>query len=127
MPGWQLIGDPTQITADLDATMPQEGQTCLYLQNRGNGTATIESETFATPPTGQLVMWVFVRGENVAPNSELRLVFEVDGDRQAVSAIHDAGRQSVAEPLSTRMGCTRLCVSLRRPAARFARQDADQV
>ena len=59
-------------------TMPQDGKTCLYLQNRGNGTATIESNTFATPPTGQLVMLVFVRGQNVAPSSELRLVFETD-------------------------------------------------
>jgi len=79
LPGWQLVGAPNQVTAELDATTPWEGQTCLYLQNRGNGTATIESNTFPTPPTGQLVMCVFVRGENVAPSSELRLVFEADG------------------------------------------------
>jgi hypothetical protein len=79
LPGWQLIGEPSQVTADLDATNPQNGKTCLYLQNRGKGTATIESNSFPTPPTGQLVMLAFVRGENVAPSSELRLVFETDG------------------------------------------------
>ncbi len=79
LPGWQSIGEPSQMTADLDATNPQDGRTCLYLRNRGNGKATIESESFATPPTGQLVMWAFVRGENIAPGSELRLVFEADG------------------------------------------------
>jgi hypothetical protein len=79
LPGWQLVGEPNQVTADLDATKPQDGKTCLYLQNRGNGTATIESNAFATPPTGQLVMLVFVRGENIAPASEVRLVFETEG------------------------------------------------
>lgn len=79
LPGWELIGEPSQVAARLDTTRPQQGNTCLYLVNRGNGTATIESNSFPTPPTGQLVMLAFVRGENVAPASELRLVFETEG------------------------------------------------
>lgn len=80
LPGWRLVGDPSQTSAELDATLPQQGNTCLYLQNRGNGTATLESNTFATPPTGKLMIWVFVRGANVAPNTELRIGFEVDDE-----------------------------------------------
>lgn len=84
LPGWQLVGDST--TAELDATTPRVGKTCLYLGNRDAGArdavGAVESNAFATPPTGQLAMTLFVRGENVGPNTELRLVFEsLRGDR----------------------------------------------
>ncbi len=78
LPGWRLLGKPEEVSAELDLTAPQDGQSCLYLQNRGPNEAILESNTFATPPTGQLMMWVFVRGQEIAPGTELRLGFEVD-------------------------------------------------
>jgi hypothetical protein len=102
LPGWHLVGDPNQMTADLDARMPQDGRTSLHLQNRGNGKATIESETFATPPTGQLMMWVFARGENIGPNTELRLVFEADGVTKPYQQFATLGNS--AEKLSNQWG-----------------------
>jgi hypothetical protein len=105
LPGWQPIGEPSQVTADLDATKPQDGKTCLYLQNRGNGTATVESNSFPTPPTGQLVMLVFVRGENVAPTSELRLVFETDGGAKPFRQFATLGGNGpAARPISSDWG-----------------------
>ncbi len=105
LPGWKLIGDPQQVSADLDATMPQEGRTCLYLKNTGPGVATIESEAFATPPTGQLVMWLFVRGQNVAPDSELRLEFEVDAASAPIRQFTVlGGSRPGATPLNTAWG-----------------------
>ncbi|MEX2093846.1 MAG: hypothetical protein WD971_14265 [Pirellulales bacterium] len=105
LPGWQLVGEPSLVAADLDATLPKEGRSCLYLQNRGNGKATIESESFATPPTGQLVMWVFARGENVAPSTELRLVFEVDGAAQPYRKFTVlGGNRPGANPLTNAWG-----------------------
>jgi hypothetical protein len=80
LPGWQFLGDPTQGAADLDARMPQDGKTCLYLQNRGAGMVSVVSEAFATPPTGQLGMLAFVRGQNVGPNTSVRLVFETEDE-----------------------------------------------
>jgi hypothetical protein len=78
-PGWQLVGNSTQNAAALDATRPKEGKTCLYVQNRAeNNVAVVQSEPFATPATGQLAMAVFIRGENLSPNAELRMVFETD-------------------------------------------------
>ncbi len=104
LPGWQLVGEPSQINADLDATKPQNGKTCLYLQNRGNGTATIESNSFPTPPTGQLVMLVFVRGENVARSSELRLVFETEGAKPFRKFATLGGNGSAATPIASDWG-----------------------
>jgi hypothetical protein len=77
LPGWHLVGDVVGATAELDASQPARGKSCLALSSRGPAVA-IESNTFATPPTGQLLMAVWVRGENLAPESELRIVFESD-------------------------------------------------
>jgi hypothetical protein len=78
--GWRLVDANGKSTAELDATSPQDGTTCILLQNRGaDSIAVLESNAFPTPPTGQLAMWVFVRGQNLGPNSEVRLVFEVEG------------------------------------------------
>jgi hypothetical protein len=103
IPGWQVQGDPAQVAADLDARMPQDGRTALYLQNRGQGMATVESETFATPPTGQLVMRVYVRGENVDPNAEMRLVFETDGETKPHRQFATLGGPR-SQPLNTQWG-----------------------
>ena len=79
VPGWQLAGAPAQIAMSLDATKPMEGKTCLYLQNHSaNSAAVFESDQFTTPPTGQLAMTVYLRGDNLAQASELRMVFETN-------------------------------------------------
>jgi hypothetical protein len=103
LPGWKLLGTAGEISADLDGRNPQEGRSALYLQNTGKGVATVESETFVTPPTGQLVMWVFARGENVAPDTELRLVFEADGATKPYRHIATLGGRHAA-PLSNLWG-----------------------
>lgn len=77
LPGWQLVGPNSGATAELDATTPHDGRTCLYVGNRV-GPATVHSDPLPTPPTGQLAMTLYVRGENLGPNTQLRLVFESD-------------------------------------------------
>jgi hypothetical protein len=91
--------------AELDATSPQDGQACLRLENHAEGTATVESRSFPTPPTGQLAMTVYVRGEQLAPNSEVRLVFEADrpGTPYRRFAILGGNRPG-AQPLVTEWG-----------------------
>jgi uncharacterized lipoprotein YddW (UPF0748 family) len=79
--GWRLASNSTHASADLDANSPQEGASSLALRNAAaNEVAALESDSFATPPTGQLVMTVFVRSEHVEPGTELHLVFETEGD-----------------------------------------------
>src|SRR5262249_44181340 len=76
-PGWQLAGNNGQSALELDATKPKEGKTCLYVQNRAeNGSTVVQSSPFTIPPTGQLGMTVWLRGDNLAANSELRIAFE---------------------------------------------------
>jgi hypothetical protein len=83
LPGWQLAGSPGQFVGELDATKPKEGKTCLYMQNRlASNVAVVQSDPFGTPATGQLAMSVFLRSENLSPNSELRMVFETERDGQ---------------------------------------------
>jgi hypothetical protein len=101
LPGWKFEGEPAQANAELDATAPQEAQTCLYLQNRGQGIAAMVSDDFPVPETGQLAIWTFVRGLNVGPASSVRLVFEVDGEstnyrRAAVLGGNQPGAQPIA-------------------------------
>ncbi len=81
LPGWHLAGDNTNASAVLDATSPQEGKTSLYFRNDGQ-LAAVESDAFPIPPTGQLAMTVFARGQNMGPGTELRLVFESESDGQ---------------------------------------------
>jgi hypothetical protein len=77
LPGWQLIGDAATAAAKLDTTARMVGVSSLMLQNRG-ATAAVESNTFATPPTGQLAMAVWVRGGKIDSTTELRMMFEAD-------------------------------------------------
>ena len=81
LPGWEIVEGAADITAELDATMPHSGKTCLYFQCRGPRAA-VASSSFATPPTGQMYFLVWARGENLSPQTELRLVLETDGDTQ---------------------------------------------
>ena len=91
-PGWQLVGNPNQIAMALDATRPKEGKTCLYIQNRlGKRRGGRQSDPFTTPPTGQLGMTVWLRGDNLAQTSELRIVFESD---RAERSIGDSSRSA---------------------------------
>jgi hypothetical protein len=73
VPGWRMSG--AGASAELDATVPQEGKTCLYFRAGDQGAA-LESEEFAIPPTGQLAMTVFARGQHLDPRTELRMIFE---------------------------------------------------
>jgi hypothetical protein len=75
VPGWSASGNAT--AAELDATTPQEGKTCVYFYSGGTAAA-LESDDFPTPPTGQLAMTVFARGHDIDPRTELRMVFEAD-------------------------------------------------
>src|SRR5262249_7755011 len=94
VPGWKLAGDVDHARIGLDATMPNEGKTCVYLQHVASASpATLESNTFATPPTGQLAMSVVVRGENVDPNTELHLGFEVEAAGSTYRRVATLGGQ----------------------------------
>jgi hypothetical protein len=77
LPGWQF-SKGTGLAAELDATMPHGGKTSLYLSSRGPS-ATVESDPIPTPPTGQLFLTAYLRGENVAPDAELQMVIQTDG------------------------------------------------
>jgi hypothetical protein len=77
--GWHLSPSSGQATIQLDATNPQDGRSCLYVRSGGE-LATVESDAFPVPPTGQLAMTVYARWQNLAPNTELRLVVESDFD-----------------------------------------------
>ena len=79
--GWNLTKESVNATAVPDATGPQEGKACLYFRNAGQFAA-VESDPFPTPATGQLAMTVFARGENFAPDTQLRLVFKAEEDGQ---------------------------------------------
>jgi hypothetical protein len=81
LPGWRLVGN-TLGTAELDATNPHEGRTCLYMHCNGQPLA-VESDAFPTPPTGQFAMTAFIRGRNVAAGSELRMVVEAERENRA--------------------------------------------
>jgi hypothetical protein len=77
IPGWQLLATASGVTAELDATKPHSGTTSLYLASRGE-LAVVASEPLPAPATGQLFLTAFLRGENVAPNTAVRIVFEAD-------------------------------------------------
>jgi len=102
--GWQLIGDPLHTSVELDTASPRDGATCLHLRNSARtGVATLQSNAFTTPPTGQLVMTVFVRGEQVGPQTELRLVFESEdsGEQYRQFSILGGSRPG-AQPIADR-------------------------
>lgn len=73
--GWRLLSDAGVATAELDADSPQHGKTSLHFRSTGEFAA-VESDWFVMPPTGQMAMAVFLRGQNLGPTSSLRIVFE---------------------------------------------------
>ncbi len=100
VPGWQAVGNSPTATAELDATTPHSGQTCLYLAGSG-GTAAVQCDTFTTPPTGQLALTVWARGENTGPDTELRMVFETELDGQLYRRYAAVGgNRAQGQPLS---------------------------
>ncbi len=104
LPGWRLVGNVSGATAELDASQPASGKSCLALHSIGPAVA-IESNTFATPPTGQLLMAVRVRGENLAPGSELRIIFEADRAGQPYRTFWAVGGQRPnSQPLASAWG-----------------------
>lgn len=75
LPGWRFSSAAKTATAVFDATNPQEGKTSVYMRSV-QGPASLDSDPFPVPPTGQLAMTVFVRGQNMAPTTALDLAFE---------------------------------------------------
>jgi hypothetical protein len=79
--GWHLTTNDGQATIQLDPKNPQDGTSSLYFRCSGQS-ATVESDTFPAPPTGQLAMTVYARGQNLAPGAELQLVIECEREGQ---------------------------------------------
>jgi hypothetical protein len=78
--GWRLLANPGVATAELNSSDPHDGKTCLYLRTAGP-LAVVESNPFPTPPTGQFALTVFVRGRNLAPNTQLSIALEAECER----------------------------------------------
>jgi hypothetical protein len=90
LPGWRLLASPGVATVELDGTLPQEGTTCLHVRTTGT-LAVIESDPFLTPPTGQLAFTASLRAKNLAPNSEVHMVLQFDGDSPRYHRFRRAG------------------------------------
>lgn len=96
--GWILVGGGAGFTAELDATNPQEGKTSIYIRNQSDNVATLESNSFATPPTGELAVTLFVRSNVVDPKTELRIVFEADSGTQTYRRFAVVGGTQAGSP-----------------------------
>jgi hypothetical protein len=90
LPGWRLLAHPGIATVELDGADPQEGTTSLHLQSSGP-LAVIESDPFPAPPTGQFAFTALLRGRNLAPHSEVRMVLQTDGERPAYYRFQSVG------------------------------------
>ena len=98
--GWTLAANPGTATAELDATAPRDGTTSIYFESRGQQ-ATLESNSFPVPATGQFAMTVFMRSSAAAPKAELRMVIEADQPgRPYRRAVVIGGRQPAPYDLS---------------------------
>ena len=99
LPGWQLVDNMGTATAELDASSPHDGSTCLYFRSAGQ-LAVLESHPFPTPDTGQLAVTAFIRGQNVGPHTELRMTIEADGAEYGSRSISVGGPDPNAYPLT---------------------------
>lgn len=79
--GWHVVKTANAASANLDPNLPQEGNTSLYLRSDGPFAA-VESEDIPIPAAGQLAVSIFARGQNLAPDADLRLVVESEQDGQ---------------------------------------------
>ncbi len=95
--GWHFAKGPGQ-TADLDATNPHGGKTSLFLSSGGQF-ATVESELMPTSPTGQLFLTAWLRGENLSPNTELRMVLQTEGGETSYRNSAAVGPRQAGQPL----------------------------
>ena len=77
--GWRLAANSGRASLELDPQNPQEGKSSLHVRSDGQPVS-VESDAFASAPTGQLAMTVYARGQNFAPNTELRLVVDAERD-----------------------------------------------
>lgn len=77
---WRLVGEPAPAEGGRIATTPGfRDDHALRLQATQKTGATVVSDPFAAPPTGQLAMVVFVRPHDLASGSQLRLMLEEVG------------------------------------------------
>ena len=76
--GWQIRRDQPG-AVDLDAKAPYSGKHALHLKSEDATGVAVQSHLFPMPETGQLVMVVHVRGQQVDPEARLYLSFE-DGE-----------------------------------------------
>lgn len=77
--GWELVGSSDQATIELDLNEPRAGRGSLHWHSRG-GSSVVQSNEFTMPPTGQLFLSAFIRGKNLGPATELRMVLEGEQD-----------------------------------------------
>jgi hypothetical protein len=97
LPGWRTVGNGS---AELDATGPYAGKTCLRLQTKGEPIA-VESDPFPIPPTGQFALTALVRGRKLAPDAELRMILQADLEKQVYRrAVILGGQRPGAFPLT---------------------------
>jgi hypothetical protein len=71
--GWKSTNPSAAV--ELDGTIVRDGATSVHFRNQ-TGFAALESDPFPMPPTGQLAMTVYMRGQKLAPGAELRMVIE---------------------------------------------------
>jgi hypothetical protein len=90
LPGWRLLAQPGVATVELDGTNPPEAATSLHVNSSGP-LAVVESDPFPTPPTGQFAFTALLRGRNLAPHSEVRMVLQTDGERPAYYRFQSVG------------------------------------
>ncbi len=77
--GWRLEGETVSQTSSRFASSPGlQGDYALRLYSSGSG-ATMVSEPFLAPPTGQLAMVFYVRPNELSSDTQLRLILEEVG------------------------------------------------
>jgi hypothetical protein len=86
--GWRATN--ASAIVELDQANVRDGAASVHLRS-DRGPVALESDPFPMPPTGQLALTMLVRGQKMAPGSELRL---------AVESIRPGHRYRRAQPIS---------------------------
>lgn len=85
--GWEAVGVGPRSTVVLTGENAAEGAQAMRLTSAG-ATAGMQSNPFATPHTGQLALWLRVRAQRLAPNTQLAITFEqIDGGYRSFTTI----------------------------------------
>lgn len=79
VPGWHIANGQPNVAAGLDSLRPQEGKTSLHVRSTAP-LASIESDAFPIPATGQLAMTVYARSQKTSPDAEIHLLFEYESE-----------------------------------------------